>query len=320
MKKLVITTVLAASVAVAQQTQGVPNADQNPYGNNEAEQAAQQPPPAEEAPQPAAPPHRQPRAEPQTGQRYGRPSPQNPYYAQAPIPASVTITPGTYITVRANQEVKSDRVRPGDTFLATLVQPVVASGVVVAEQGQTVVCEVVDPQDAGGRKDFGKFGLALSNITLVDGQQLPLMQSTAVDVQNNRHSAGNDVGTMATTTGIGAIVGSMIGWGTGAAIGAGVGAVAGAGILTDQHSHHTIHPEDLMTFRINAPVQISTERSTGAFHWVQPNEYNHPSYGPRRRTYVYSPAPVYYPYYSPWYGYGPYFGVTYYGGGWRHWR
>lgn len=122
---------------------------------------------------------------------------------------------------------------------------------------------------------------------------------------------------MALTTGLGAAIGGAIGWGTGAAIGAGVGALAGAGILVNEHAHNNIKPEELMTFRIDAPVEISTASSPGAFHYVQPGEYAAP-----RPRYAYAPAPVIvapYPYYYP-YWYGPSFGFAYYGGYYRRWR
>ena len=78
---------------------------------------------------------------PQAGPRppYGQ-NP-NPYAQQAPpppIPAQLTLSPGTYVTVRINQKLSSDHSHPGDAFTATLEQPLVVNGVVVAEPGETV--------------------------------------------------------------------------------------------------------------------------------------------------------------------------------------
>ena len=80
---------------------------------------------------------------PSQGQRY----PSQPYPPAAnrgPIPPKLTIQPGTYITVRLNQGLSSDRNQAGDGFAATLVKPVVVDGVVVADRGQTIGGRVVE--------------------------------------------------------------------------------------------------------------------------------------------------------------------------------
>jgi hypothetical protein len=209
-------------------------------------------------------------------------------------------------------------------FTATLVEPLIVNGVVAAQPGSTVTGQVVETQDSRGVRALGKYGLLLTSVTLADGQQLPI-HAPITSVREHGPSAGQDVGTMATTTALGAIIGGAIGWGTGAAIGAGVGALAGAGILVNEHAHDSIKPEELMTFSLAAPVEISTVSAPNAFHWVQPGEFSHRELRPR---YAYAPAPVVvapYPYYYGYYGpywYGPGIGFTYWRGGWghRHWR
>ena len=54
------------------------------------------------------------------------------------MPPQLTIPAGTYVTVRVNQVLSSDRNQPGDAFSATLVKPLVVNGVVVAQRGQTL--------------------------------------------------------------------------------------------------------------------------------------------------------------------------------------
>ncbi len=242
----------------------------------------------------------------------------NPYAAPRPVPAELNVTPGTVVMARVNQELKADRDHPGTIFTATLAGPLIVNGVVAAEPGETVTGQVVDSQDSKGVRALGHFGLILTNLTLIDGQQLPI-HADVISVREHTPNAGQDVGTMATTTGIGAIIGGAIGWGTGAAIGAGIGALAGAGILVNEHAHNNVKPEELMTFRIDSPAQISTANAPQAFHWVEPGEFA-PVLHPR---YAYAPPMIMapYPYY---YGYGPYWygpsiGFTYYGG-YRHWR
>lgn len=293
--------------------QGPYQAQQGPYGPGPGPYAQQQS-------GPYGPP---PPGYGQQGPAYGPYGP-NPY-ASAPraVPAELTVSAGTTLVVRSNQELKADRDNPGTTFTATLVRPLIVNGVVAALPGATVTGQVVEAQDAKNVRALGKYGLVLNSVTAVDGQQVPL--HAAVTAVREYHGApGQDVGTMATTTGIGAVVGGLIGWGAGAAIGAGVGALAGAAVLVNEHAHNTIKPEELMTFNLQQPAEISTTSSPQAFHYVQPGEF-----APQQRTlqprygYAYAPSPVIaapYPYY--YYGYGPYypgFGFAYYGG-YHHWR
>lgn len=285
------------------QGQPGPYAQQGPYAQPGPYQQQQPSPYAQQGP------YQGPQQYPQYGQ--------NPYAAR-PVPAELILSAGSTLAVRVNQELKADRDHPGTMFTGTLVQPLIINGVVAAEPGTSVTGQVVDVQDSRGVKALGKYGLVLTGLTLVDGQQLPI-HATVTGVREYRPNAGQDVGTMATTTGIGAVIGGIIGYGAGAAVGAGIGALAGAGILVNEHAHNNIKPEELMTFNLQSPAQISTANAPQAFHYVQPGEFA-PQLRPR---YAYAPRPVVAPY--PYYYYGgpyfyPAFGFSYYGGGYRHWR
>ena len=106
----------------------------------------------------------------------------------------------------------------------------------------------------------------------------------------------------------------MFGGGTGAAIGAGAGAAAGTlGVLLTRGHPSVIAPEQALTFRIEAPVTVSTDRAPQAFRSVQPNEYDRPVYNqPTPVPYAAAPAPV--PVAAPYYYYGyPSYYPYYYG-------
>ncbi len=76
--------------------------------------------------------------------------------AAGPDGGSTTVDaePGTFVTVRVDQPLSSDRNQQGDAFIATLARPVVVDGVVVAERGQTLSGRVVEAQKAGRAKAF----------------------------------------------------------------------------------------------------------------------------------------------------------------------
>ena len=269
--------------------------------------------------------------QPYPDQRYGSQPPAG-YYNRGPIPAKLTIKPGTYITVRLNQGLSSDRNQVGDGFAATLAKPVIVDGVVVADRGQTAGGKVVEAKKAGRVEGVSRLAVQLTDLTLADGQPVPIQ--TQLFSRNGPTSVGRDVGAVGATTATGAAIGAAAGWGTGAAIGAGAGALAGiVGVLVTRGRPTVLYPEQILTFRVEAPVTVSTEAAPQAFRWVSPYDYERP-YDVQNRTrppnagyngYGY-PYPYVYPYpYSYWYGYpyywGPgigfYWGRGYWGRGWR---
>lgn len=293
------------------------------------------------APAPAAPP-----AEPlgQPNDAYGQPIQQDPAQAQtapapqmpeqeaqpAPpkpygLPARVTLKPGTYVTVRLNEGLTTDHNQVGDSFSASLMQPVIVDGVVIANRGQIVYGRISELQKQKSDNP-SRLGLQLTGMTLADGTQVPL-ESQLVTQQGRTTPGGVQAGTVAGTTGAGAVIGGMVGWGTGAAIGAGAGAAAGLiGVLLTRHHATVLYPETPLTFQITTPLTVSTSNNPQAFRFVGPEDYNrsYNSYsarpGPQARP-APAPAPYYYGGYGypyPYYAYPyPYWGPSVWiGGGW----
>lgn len=231
-----------------------------------------------------------------------RPNYARPAYG---LPPEVTLQPGTFVTIRTNQPLSSDHNQQGDTFTGTLAQPVVADGIVVAQRGETVYGVVAEAKKARNG-DSSRLGLELTSLTLADGTQVPV-RSQLVARQGSTTPVGAQAGTVAGTTAVGAAVGAAADWGRGAAIGAGVGAAAGViGVLLTRNHPTEIYPETPLTFRVEAPVAISTARAPQAFRYVGPDEYErgyNAQLQPRPRP-VGPPAPYYYgPGYYPYYPY-----------------
>jgi len=234
------------------------------------------------------------------------------------VPPQLTVKQGTFVTVRIDQPLSSDRSQQGDTFSATLARPLVVDGVVVAERGQSLGGRVVEAQKAGRVQGVSRLVLQLTDLSLVDGQRLPIQ--TQLTGRSGPTSEGRDASAIASTTVAGAAVGAAADWGRGAAIGAGLGAAAGVvGVLLTRGRETVIFPESLLTFRIEAPVTISTERAPQVFRWVQREDYDRPNdLQPRPPTlrarcgpYGCQPPPYYYG--GPWsrYYYGPGIGIYY---------
>jgi hypothetical protein len=267
------------------------------------------------------------------GPRYGS-QPPAASYNRGPIPAKLTIKPGTYITVRLNQGLSSDRNKTGDGFAATLAKPVVVDGVVVADRGQTLGGKVTEAKKAGRVEGVSHLAVQLTDLTLLDGQPVPIQ--TQLFSKNGPTSVGRDVGAVGATTATGAAIGAAAGWGRGAAIGAGAGALVGiVGVLVTRGRPTYLYPEQILTFRVEAPVTVSTESAPQAFRWAGPNDYERPYDVQNRTRPPYGSYPGYgYPYANAYpypyaYGYGyPYYwgpGVGFYWGGgwgrgWGRWR
>jgi hypothetical protein len=236
--------------------------------------------------------------------------------ANAPVPANLTIPAGTVIFARLAEPLSSDHNHAGDTFTATLDRPIIADGWVVARRGETILGNVTTAQKAGRIKGVSQLGLELSDLTVVDGQQLPLLTELWKGSAGTSH--GTDAAGVATATGVGTIIGAAADGGTGAGIGAGAGAAAGLALLLLTRGKPTVlGPEALLSFRLKQPLTISTTHSQQAFLPVGPNDYPSPSLRRRGDAYVAYPPPYYAPCgpyaCGPYYGYWPAFGFAYYG-------
>jgi len=274
-----------------------PQQNQQGQDQQQDQQAAPPPPPDQTGPLPPAP-------APQNQQ-----PPPPPYVRSRPanLPDALTIPAGTVIQVRTSDWLSSDRNKTGDEFIATLAQPIVVDGWVVMRRNQNIIGHVTDAKRAGRVSGVSKLQLDLSQLTLVDGQLVPV-QTTLLNASAGT-SNGRDAAAIGVTTGTGAAIGAAAAGGPGAAIGAGAGLVASvAGVLLTRGKPTIIPPEDVLTFRLENPVTISTVRSNVAFRPVTSQDYAQSKPAPRPRLMRPYPPP-----YGYAYPYGPYPYPAYYG-------
>src|SRR5262249_22924414 len=175
-----------------------------------------------------------------------------------PPPRHVTIPAGTAIIVRTQNTLSSERNLKGDTFTATLEEPLIADGLALAEKGAQVEGVVTRSQRAGRVEGVSELSIELVRLHTSDGQKVSIATNLH-EVQGER-SRGSDAKKIAVATGIGAIIGAIAGGGKGAAIGAGTGAGAGTGVVLATRGKPTVIPsESVLTFHVRAPVEV-TER------------------------------------------------------------
>jgi hypothetical protein len=182
-----------------------------------------------------------------------------PEPAPLPEPQLVTVPEGTEIVVRMVNTLSTNRNLPGDTFEATLEQPLAVSGWLVAPKGSRVEGRVLESKKAGRVKGVAELSFNLVSLTTAEGKTVDI--ATAALGQAGEKSRGEDMKRIGWGAGIGAIIGAIAGGGKGAAIGAGTGAGAGAGTVLVTRGETVVVPtETRVTFRLLEPLEVTSTK------------------------------------------------------------
>ena len=156
--------------------------------------------------------------------RPARPRPLEPDAATGDYAAEVP--GGTPITVRMIDAVDSRTSQLGQTFAASVDEPVMVNGQTVIPRGADVIVKLVEDRQSGRITGETSLGLALSAIR-VNGRMVDFSSEQVRESSGSRSSrSGKMIGG---GTVLGAILGSIAGGGRGAAIGAASGAAVGTG-------------------------------------------------------------------------------------------
>jgi hypothetical protein len=143
---------------------------------------------------------------------------------------------GTEISVRLIDSIDSERDNAGDTFRASLEDPISLNGDVVLPKGADVRVRLTKEKESG--KFTGKAELTIELVSVTaNGQTIPVDTTSVTEYSNSR--GANTAKKAAAVGAVGAIIGAIAGGGKGAAIGAGAGAAAGEDSFGDSaHVHH----------------------------------------------------------------------------------
>ncbi|HEV2687027.1 MAG TPA: hypothetical protein VGV35_00695 [Bryobacteraceae bacterium] len=165
---------------------------------------------------------------------------------------------GTVLPVRIGETISAAHNQKGDTFLATLDQPLVIDGFIIAERGARVEGRVVESQAPTQGKGASRLEIQLVKLSTADGQYVKIR--TEPFRKEGASNGGKDVATVAAGAAIGAAIGGAAGSGKGAAIGAAAGGAAGvADVLLTRGRPAEIPVETRIGFRMAEAVTI-TER------------------------------------------------------------
>jgi hypothetical protein len=221
------------------------------FGSLAAAAPAPPPPP----PAPAPPPRPAVQAE-------NRPVIMRPEPAITPRPAPSTeashgtleLPAGTNVVIRMIEAVDSEVARTGQTFQASIADPVVIGDTVAIPRGADVVVKLVDAKESGTFTGRAELALNLQSVK-VNGR---MVEMNTQSVSRESDSQGSQT---AKRAGVGAVVGAglgaVFGGGKGAATGAAVGGAAGAGtqVMTKGRTVR-IPSETRLTFVLETPVRI----------------------------------------------------------------
>jgi len=188
------------------------------------------------------------------GDRYRRD--QNGFASQQPPPpvTGVQIPVGTTITVRMIDSVDSERTRVGETFRASVDEPVLVGDQTVIPRGADAVVKLVEDQQSGKFEGRTVLTLVLHQV-MVNGR---MVDSTTADVSQASGSRGSRTAkVVGGTTALGAIIGALAGGGRGAAIGAASGAAVGGGAqVATKGQTVKIPSETRLSFTLQQPIQL----------------------------------------------------------------
>ncbi len=169
-------------------------------------------------------------------------------------PKPVVIPAGTTLTVRLGEAVGSKISQDGQTFSASVVDPIAIGGKTVIPAGAAATGTVVSAKPLGRFKGGASLQIKLTSINLNGADQ-------AIDTSSISRAAkgkGKRTATMiGGGAGLGALIGGLAGGGKGAAIGAVAGAGAGtAGTAYTGNKDIVLPAESALSFKLEQPLEV----------------------------------------------------------------
>ena len=177
----------------------------------------------------------------------------------APAPAAaprepVELPAGTNLVVRMIDGVDSEVNRVGQTFAASIDQPVTIGGETIIPRGADVVVKLVDAKESGKLTGRAELTLDLMSVK-VDGRMVDInTQSVSRESDSRGQRTAKVAGGAAA---VGAVIGAIAGGGKGAVIGAGAGGAAGVGAEEVTKGQRVKVPsETRLTFVLDTSIRI----------------------------------------------------------------
>ena len=177
------------------------------------------------------------------------------------------IPQGTQVQIRMIDSLSSANARAGQTFRASLEQPVVVNGRTLYPRGADVTGQVIQAKSSGRLSAPGELELVITQIAGHPVSVEPLRMKGESHTKSNITKIGGGAAA-------GAVIGGIAGGGKGAAIGAGVGAAGGTAVAAATGKKETnIESEAVLGFVTAAPpagsMAQSVTNAAGREHYRQ---------------------------------------------------
>jgi len=173
--------------------------------------------------------------------------------------ATVLVPAGTHLVVRMIDGIDSNQNKVGDTFQASLEDPLIVDSTQVAPKGTMVYGKLEQVKSAGRIQGQSELRLVLTGIVLNGSTRNIVTGDYTVQGSSRGKQTAERAGIGA---GLGAIIGAIAGGGKGAAIGAGVGGGAGTAVQVMTHGQQVHVPsETVLNFTLEQPVQLPISNS-----------------------------------------------------------
>jgi hypothetical protein len=182
------------------------------------------------------------------------PPPPPPTTAPAPPPPmQATIPAGMTITVRLIDGIDVDKTAAGEMFRASLDDPIIINGQVVAPRGAPAMLEAAKVVQSGKMSGSDKITLKLNTITIKNREyQVVASYSEQKGSGEGKKTAKKVVG----GAGLGALIGGLAGGGKGAGIGALSGAALGTAVSAAGEEHLKVPSETRLQFELRSAVNV----------------------------------------------------------------
>lgn len=169
----------------------------------------------------------------------------------------VTVPDGTVLHVTVDETISSKSSHAGESFAASVSQPVIVDGKTVIPRGARAVGRVVDVKESGRLKGVAQLAVTLTSLE-VGGKSYDIETSTFSSAGKNHNK--RNLGFIGGGAAGGALIGGLAGGGKGALIGSAVGAGAGtAGAAATGKKDIAIPAETPLSFRLMRPVTVSVK-------------------------------------------------------------